>query len=522
MTIILGRRPQPQPTSIEVVRAEWVDQFRTGHVARGRLTVSDDDPAPVPGAEIHSPVRGALRTAPGWRACPRDGVVGLYATRLDSQQARRLRPCAPQQPDPRVPSVVARPAKCVGRGTAAHYQAQHPHLEIAVPRPTLPARPRLRLSAPNLTAMPRAVWDSAVVWLKAWQALGSGATRSRMAGSRRAVLASMAALMLVAGMATSTFAAGSQMRYEVQPGDTLDSLAAEFGVDPEAIYRSSYMPNGTELVPGQVIIIPEVGQSPEDAAAMAAAREGTSPWVVGAHVVEYGDTFAGIAAAWDVNVDALMAFNPGIDPTQLIPGERILIPWDRDTETASTAVTTAPVVSIAVPNYTQTRNLSCEYAATHAATAAFGTGIPEWTFMESVPQAANPHNGYRGNIDGLWGNTDDYGVYAEALVPVLNANGYGGDVMYTGGDTGPLVAQLDAGRPVVVWLGFWGDTREVKSDDGTYSVFAGMHVVTVTGYDESGVFVMDPAKGIQQHYDWATFQQLWSVVDGMGLAVYPL
>ena len=139
--------------------------------------------------------------------------------------------------------------------------------------------------------------------------------------------------------------------------------------------------------------------------------------------------------------------------------------------------------------YTQSRNLSCEYAATYAATTAFGAGVPEQVFIDSIPLASNPHYGYRGNIDGWWGNTTDYGIYAEALVPTLNANGFNGDVMYTGGDVAPLVSHLDAGHPVVVWLGFWGDTREVLNDQDTYSVFAGMHVVTVTGYNDAGVFV---------------------------------
>src|SRR5699024_7493978 len=153
---------------------------------------------------------------------------------------------------------------------------------------------------------------------------------------------------------------------------------------------------------------------------------------------------------------------------------------------------------------------------------AFGGGVPEQVFIDSTPLAQNPHYGYRGNIDGQWGNTDDYGVYAEALVPTLNANGLYGDVMYTQGDVGPLTEQMDMGSPVVVRLGFCGDSREVLRDEGTYAVFAGMHVVTVYGYDANGVYVMDPSKGTQQYYAWATFEALWSVVDGMGLAVYPM
>ena len=85
------------------------------------------------------------------------------------------------------------------------------------------------------------------------------------------MLASLAALVLMAGMATSSLAA-QQLRYEVQEGDSLSSIAAEFGVDPEAIYRSSWMPNGYEVSPGQVIIIPEPGQTPGSCAGGCRAR----------------------------------------------------------------------------------------------------------------------------------------------------------------------------------------------------------------------------------------------------------
>lgn len=356
--------------------------------------------------------------------------------------------------------------------------------------------------------------------MDAWRACLAGSLRfGRMAAPRRVVMASMAALILLAGAATTSLA---QQRYEVQPGDTLESISNEFGVDAEGIYRSSYMPNGWEVSPGQVIIIPDPGQSPAEAAEMAANLEGTSPWVKGAHWVVYGDTLDSISAEWGVPVDVLMSFNGIADPTALIPGDRLLIPWEREDAPVVSSVSSGPTVSVPVANFMQTRNLSCEFAATYAATTAFGPGVSEQTFINSTPVTLNPHYGYRGNIDGQWGNTEDYGVYAEALVPTLNEHGFAGEVMYTQGNIDPLVAQLDAGHPVVAWLGFWGDTREVKHDDGTYSVFAGMHVVTVYGYDDGGVYTMDPARGTTRYFDWATFIELWSVVDGMGLAVYPL
>ncbi len=234
-----------------------------------------------------------------------------------------------------------------------------------------------------------------------------------------------------------------------------------------------------------------------------------------AHWVEEGENPATIAATYGVSLQALLDINDIVDAHQIVPGTRILIP------AGTSRSSDAHAVKVNVPAYKQTRNLSCEYAATHAAAMAFGWAPSEQVFIDSVPRAVNPHHGYRGKIDGLWGNTDDYGVYAAPLVPVLNAWDFHGEVMYTFGDVEPLKAHIDAGHPVVTWLAYWGDTRVRKSDEGNYSLFAGMHVVTVYGYDADGVWVMDPAKGEKAHYSWGFFVQMWSVIDGMSLAVYP-
>ena len=521
MTIVLGRRPAAQPTDSQQRRQEWVNHFRT-RVAESApveetlptvdLPARTGGPSPVPLAEIRGSHRGIYASARRYRGAAQNGVVGHYASRLDAQNAARLN-TVKTQPRPVVQSI--------GRGCDQHYENLHPGKNLVVNTPEISiTMPKVELNLREKTGemierINPANWFMPIL---------SGLTLSRsgrLSYSRRALMVSLATFVLMAGMATSTLAA-EQLHYEVREGDTLDSIATEFGVDPEAIYRSSWMPYGYDVIPGQVVIIPEPGQTPDAAAAMAAAREGTSPWAVGVHNVVWGDTFASIAAEWGVPVDHLITFNADLDPQNLQPGDRVVIPWERDTDVVGPQITAEePIVMIDVPNYVQSRNLSCEFAATHAATTAFGPGISEQTFIDTVPLTANPHKGYRGNIDGWWGNTDDYGVYAAPLIPVLEANGYTGEAFYSEGDTEILKAHLDAGHPVVVWLGFWGDTRERMNDDGEYSLFAGMHVVTAVGYDELGVYVMDPAKGVTHHYDWDTFSAMWSIVDGMGLAVYP-
>ena len=178
---------------------------------------------------------------------------------------------------------------------------------------------------------------------------------------------------------------------------------------------------------------------------------------------------------------------------------------------------------IDVPAYRQQRNLSCEYAALSIATGALGYWVSEYEFDERVGWSANPHWGFRGDINGWWGNTTDYGVYPEALVAPLADFGFSGEVIYGQGDASALKAHLDSGLPTLVWLGLWGDLGFYEyAEDGTpYKLSPGYHVVVAYGYDDSGVYVSDPAKGDYGFYDWDTFMRAWNVLDGMSLAVAP-
>jgi len=175
-----------------------------------------------------------------------------------------------------------------------------------------------------------------------------------------------------------------------------------------------------------------------------------------------------------------------------------------------------------VPFYAQQRNLSCEYAALHIATSALGNSVSEYAFDDAVGWSKNPHWGYRGDITGAWGNTKDYGVYAEPLAAALPQFGFYGEVFYTGGDTSALISRIDEGVPVLVWLGLWGDQIEILETEGVaFAVTAGMHVVVAYGYDDDGLWVSDPAIGGARHYTWSDFVYYYSVLDGMSLAVYP-
>jgi uncharacterized protein YvpB len=171
--------------------------------------------------------------------------------------------------------------------------------------------------------------------------------------------------------------------------------------------------------------------------------------------------------------------------------------------------------------YQQERGLSCEYSALAIATGMLGDWVSEYDFEAVVPLNVNPHWGYRGDITGSWGNTDDYGIYAAPLVPALNIYGFGAESWY--GDSNDLVAQLDLGRPTLVWIGARGEAGsfdEFTADGTRFQLTPYMHVVLIYGYDDGGVYVSDPGNGELKYWDWDTFEWMWGVMDGMALSIW--
>jgi LysM repeat protein/uncharacterized protein YvpB len=499
-------------------------------------------------------------------AVPQDGLTGLYAQRaldrgvdprvlaaasrvqrggLDRGLAARAQPLA---------AARAIPVAAFGRGTPEHRAAP-----VATP-PSFRA-----VSSPDgrFGRAPRFGLD----WLN--EALTPRPAR-RLAAAGLAALAALPLAVLLAGAEPASF----QARYIVQPGDTLWGVAESFGVEPDAILAASYVQAAPELTPGETIVIPVPGQPIDEAVAQAAAQRGMSPFAAGAHLVQPGETLGQIAADRGLDAPDLALFNGLPDIDALNPGDRLLLPpimdWpggvnpnlpsalpgaglglggerssmDYDESESITEPTVSapdgtdvaldgapipgapmpggPVMVEGVPVFMQRYGLSCEYAATSIATAAFGAPIDEDVFRANIGPSENPHWGFRGWIDGAWGGTDDYGIYPEALAPTLQANGFIADVFYAGGDASALTARLDDGMPVVTWLGFRGEPGMTMDDAGTYTLVPGMHAVTVYGYDDWGVYVADPGSGAYDYHDWDSFMGMWAALDGMAMGVAPV
>ncbi len=173
-----------------------------------------------------------------------------------------------------------------------------------------------------------------------------------------------------------------------------------------------------------------------------------------------------------------------------------------------------------VPVHQQRHSLSCEYASLQIATEALGRRVDEDRFIPVVGQNANPHYGFRGNIDATYiFGTTDYGVYPEALAKALPTFGFTGEVFYGGPDR--LKTYLKAGSPVVVWLDF-GYTTSFKMDINGESVTMAprSHVVVAYGFNSQGVQISDPdSSNPKRLIPWSNFNAMWSSMDQMALAV---
>ncbi len=114
----------------------------------------------------------------------------------------------------------------------------------------------------------------------------------------------------------------------VGTSDTVDILARRYNVTPAAIMQANHLAGPRALQPGQQIIIPRQAAAPQPQPALAAAPA-AKPVVAATpqvHVVNHGDTLAGIARRNHVSVAELAKANNLTPTAPLKIGTRITVP----------------------------------------------------------------------------------------------------------------------------------------------------------------------------------------------------
>jgi len=298
--------------------------------------------------------------------------------------------------------------------------------------------------------------------------------------------------------------------YRVRPGDTLSAIASRYGTTADAIARANGLADVNHLATGTELLIPGAIQ-----ATTISGAGGPS-----LHQIAHGEALSGIAAEYQVSLAALVSANGIDDPDNLIPGELLQVPTGGPVAEVDDAATLP-----GMPVFQQSLPLSCEAAAVSIATAYWGNQISEWTLIENLPSSPNPHYGFRGSMTGTFGSTEDYGVYAEPFVPLLNQYGFAGHVFYADGDADLLKQEIQQGHPVVVWITNQASIQERGYEwlDGErFALVPQEHSVVVHGYDDQQVYIADPGDGAYRTIGWDDFMRSWGYFDGMSLAVYPL
>jgi len=175
---------------------------------------------------------------------------------------------------------------------------------------------------------------------------------------------------------------------------------------------------------------------------------------------------------------------------------------------------------LVVPLQKQSRNLSCESAAASMAAQYHGLPLSEAEVLAALPRADNPYLGFRGNVDGLPGGIEDYGVYAGPILDILNAKGLRAELV-EGGQEG-IKAAIAGGQPVIAWITYncQYSTPVTRTIDGAVvSLVPYQHAVVVTGYNEDGVWANDPWDAQEDFYAAADFERALAYFDGMAIKV---
>jgi len=104
--------------------------------------------------------------------------------------------------------------------------------------------------------------------------------------------------------------------YTVQAGDTLTSIAEEFGTSVEAITQANGIDDPDLIFEGQILCVPTTPDVPVPR--------------MQSYTVQAGDTLIGIADAFNTTVEAIVRTNDIADPNLIFEGQVLCVPVDSD------------------------------------------------------------------------------------------------------------------------------------------------------------------------------------------------
>lgn len=122
---------------------------------------------------------------------------------------------------------------------------------------------------------------------------------------------------------TTDLTNSSVLEYEIEPGDNLSTIAVKFCTSTEAIKLANRGVEPGSLIAGETLRI--IGAT-TDCAQSADSADDREEGEESVYYVEAGDNLGTIAQEYTVSLPALLAANPGVDATSIIPGQELTIP----------------------------------------------------------------------------------------------------------------------------------------------------------------------------------------------------
>jgi uncharacterized protein YvpB len=191
-------------------------------------------------------------------------------------------------------------------------------------------------------------------------------------------------------------------------------------------------------------------------------------------------------------------------------------------------------VTINVPWYHQSYNLSCEESSLSMVLALFGHNVNDTQVLNQVgidtvhfwagnppPGGGDPYVKFVGDPNGSEVKQTGYGVYWPPIKAA--ATSFGAPVLQAGEGIAPstLYTDLKAGHPAIVWLTF--DVQpHARSDyqayDGRSIPYAGPweHAMVLTGISTNSVRVNDPDRS-QYWIAFSQFEAAYAVYNQMAV-----
>lgn len=133
-------------------------------------------------------------------------------------------------------------------------------------------------------------------------------------------------------------AAAEEEWYSVQPGDTLESIAAQFGISAESIIKRNGLAPASPIAVAQILIVPIAGQvavEPEISGNSAAGSGART------HIVRRGETLQVIAQRYSLDWATLARANNIANPNLIYVGQALLVPAPGQQSAAPVVIPTA-------------------------------------------------------------------------------------------------------------------------------------------------------------------------------------